>query len=749
MEKIIIQPEYMAYPKGGNVSDFKIYSCVVVDAKESEVFLNNEKVGIKGEMPSLAYNKQYLVLGEYSENNYGKQIDVVYTNEMFQETSKDFQKYFLREILTEKQYEDLISSLDDPFKALKEKDIKLLTTVKGIKDVTALRLIDKYEASIDYSQVFVKFGQLGLSSIMIKKIAKSYSSPQLLIEKFEENPYILADDVDGIGFKTADNIALKNDMSPTGVERMSAFIINELKSAASNLGDTYLYTSEVYESWLDFSQLDNQVVTFKGALNELLSHAEITLLKKGTMIVLTRYYNAEDTVSKELLRLADKSNMIKIENAEETLKEVEKEQGFEFNDEQRNAILKIVDNNVLVISGSGGTGKSTIARGVVNLIGKAYSAAVSLSGKAGQRLSETTGLDGKTIHRLLNYNPNEGFKYNKDNQLDYKLIVLDESSMVDIGLFRRLVEAIPTGAKLCLLGDTHQLQAIGAGQVLLDIIRAEAIESTELLKIHRQAQKSGIIFAATKVRNAEHIIEKGFTGTKVLGELQDFKMIVKSKAKAGTDRETKPLILKEFEKLLNEGKDISDIQVITSMKTRGGASTYSLNAELQDIYNPTFGDEGLECGKKYTYTLKIGDKVICKKNNYKTTDINGEPKPIFNGSMGTIKEIKMDNQSMIIDFYNIGKIIVDKSMKSTIELAYAITIHSAQGSQWKNVIVGIDSSMFAMLNKELLYTAITRAEKSCVLIGENNAIRMATRISKIYDKKTLLNKFIKKNLKNI
>lgn len=749
MEKIIIQPNYMTYPKGGNTSDFKIYSCFVTDAKESEIFSKNDKIGIKGEMPSLAYNKQYLVLGEYSESKYGKQIDVVYTNEMFQETSKDFQKYFLREILTEKQYEDLISSLDDPFKALKEKDIKLLTTVKGIKDVTALRLIAKYEASIDYSQVFVKFGQLGLSSIMIKKITRSYSSPQMLIEKFEENPYILSNDVDGIGFKTADQIALKGGISPTGVERMSAFITNELNNAAQNLGDTYMETSEVYESWVEFSQLDNQVVNFKGALNKLLTDEKITLLKKGTIIVLTRYYNAEEAVSKELLRLADKSDMVKIKNAEEILKEVEKGQGFEFNDEQRNAILKIADNNVLVISGIAGCGKTSVARGIVNAVGKEYSAVCALAGKAGQRLSETTGLDGQTIHRLLAFNPSEGFKYNKDNQLDYKLIVLDEGSMVDINLFRRLVEAISTGCKLVILGDPNQLQSIGAGNILLDIIRAEAIESTELLKIHRQAQKSGIITAAGKVRNAEHIMDKGFTGEKILGELQDFKMIVRSKAKTGTDRETKPLILKEFERLLKDGEDISDIQIIVPMKSRGGASTYSLNQELQDIYNPTFENDGLECGMKNKYILKVGDKVICKKNNYKTTDINGEIKPIFNGSMGMIKEIIMDDQSMVIDFYNIGKIVVDKSMKSTIELAYAITIHSSQGSQWKNVIVGIDSSMYAMLNKELLYTAITRAEKACVLIGENNAIRMATRVSRLHDKKTLLSKFIKKNSKNI
>ena len=300
---------------------------------------------------------------------------------------------------------------------------------------------------------------------------------------------------------------------------------------------------------------------------------------------------------------------------------------------------------------------------------------------------------------------------------------------------------------MCILGDQNQLQAIGAGQILLDTIKAEAIESVELLKIHRQAQKSGIILAATHIRNAEHIMEKGFTGTKILGELQDFKMIISSKAKVGSDRQTKPLILKEFEKLLSDGEDISGIEIIVPMKSRGGASTYSLNAELQDIYNPTFGDEGLECGMKNKYTLKVGDKVICKKNNYKTTNINGELKPVFNGSMGMIKEIDLEKQSMIIDFYNIGKIVVDKSMKSTIELAYAITIHSSQGSQWKNIIVGIDSSMFAMLNKELLYTAITRAEKACVLIGENNAIRMASRTSKLYDKRTLLSKFIKKNSK--
>ena len=487
-------------------------------------------------------------------------------------------------------------------------------------------------------------------------------------------------------------------------------------------------------------------IIFKESIEELIEDNELIAIKGGEVIVSKRYYSSERAVALELLRLADTTILKEIKNIDEIISKVEEEQGFEFNNEQRDAIGKVVNNNVIAITGSGGTGKSTIARGIVMAVGKLNSAAISLSGKAGQRLSETTGLTGQTIHRFLGYNPNEGFKMNRDNQIDFDLVVLDEASMVDIGLFRRLLEAIPTGNKLVLLGDVHQLQAIGAGSVLLDIMNSGVILSEELTKIHRQAQKSGIITVANKVRKGERVIKSSFDGEEVVGELKDFKFIVQSNAKTSEDRITKDVILKEFTRHLDNGESISDIQVIVPMKSRGKASTQRLNKEMQEIYNPYMDDESelITTRFKDEYILRIGDKVICKKNNYKTVGINGDERPIFNGSMGIVKSIDKMTQSLIIEFYNIGSVVIGKSIKGSIELAYAITIHSAQGSQWKNVIVGIDYSMYTMLNKELLYTAITRAEKYCTLVGENKAIGHAVRTSNLYTRQTLLKRFLRK-----
>jgi len=744
MEKIILQPTYLKYSK----EDFKIYKCRVVEDCENAYLFKNEEISIKGDMSVLNYNMHYNAIGEMEENSYGKTLTVAYINELFKEDDEDFKKKFLMQILTSNQYEELVSTLDDPVKAMREENIELLTSVKGVGNAVAKRLIDKYKASIDYSEAIVKFGALGMSSNMINKIVRAYSSPKMLIEKFDENPYILADDVSGVGFKTADEIALKNGIEELSVDRISAYIINELKSTAQNMGDTYLSTTDIYNDWCDYSGFWDNKDSFKQALLSTINSNETKMLRKGEFICLIRYYNHEQAVAEEIIRLSSKDNMMKINNADNKITQVESEQGFEFNDEQREAILKIVNNNVVVISGSSGTGKSSIARAIVDLVGRGGSVATALSGKAGQRLSETTSISGQTIHRLLMYNPVGGFLINKDSQLDINLVVLDESSMVDIKLFRRLVEGIATGTKLIMLGDTHQLQSIGAGNVLLDLIKSGAIEACELKKIHRQAQKSGIITVATKIRNAEHVIEKGYVGEQIIGELQDFELIVDNKAKTADKRVTADKICNKFKKLLDDGMSIEDIQVIVPMKTRGGASTSKLNDRLQYIYNPSKnGDIELEVGNKYSYKLRVNDKVICRKNNYQTMSIMGENIPVFNGSMGIVKEIDPNKQTMIIDFYGIGKIIIDKGSKSTIELAYAITVHSSQGSQWKHVIVGIDISMFTMLNKELLYTAITRAEIGCTLIAENHALRMATTTSNLHDKKTLLSKMLKKLFK--
>lgn len=312
------------------------------------------------------------------------------------------------------------------------------------------------------------------------------------------------------------------------------------------------------------------------------------------------------------------------------------------------------------------------------------------------------------------------------------MVILDETSMVDAQLFLSLIKAIPTGSKLVMLGDTNQLESIGVGNVMTDLIDSEIVPCITFDKIHRQGAKSGIIPFSIEVAQGKCRYKDSWVGEEILGELQDLKVIGFSCEKG----ETKPsidLIIREFKEMYKECKDISQIGVVLPTKSNG-TSCYKVNQLIQDIALPKRRrGEGIELGtKKEPYTIYKGDKVINLKNNYKTNP------NIFNGNMGEVISVDVENMSMVVDFYNIGEVeLTDKDLPS-IDLGYAITTHKSQGSGIPYLIYGVDYSHFTMLNREQIYTGVTRAKKKCSLIVETKAINRATRTSNIKHKRTFL-----------
>ena len=422
--------------------------------------------------------------------------------------------------------------------------------------------------------------------------------------------------------------------------------------------------------------------------------------------------------------------------------EVIPKDGFEYCFTVPSGMLVLRKDNKIFITGN--CGKTTIAGAMIKMFSDSSSAACCLSGKAAARLGEAMGTNGATIHRLLGFNPKAGgFMFDKNTQLGYRIVVIDEISMIGGRLFYDLLQAIRSGTKVIMLGDTGQLEAIGECNVASDIINSGTLPVVTLDKIHRQAAKSAIITESLKVRNGKQIIQKDYAGVDVLGENQDMLLDCYSDKNNTTFK-----MLQHFkEELKAMGGDVQKVQMIVPMKARTDSSVWSLNKLAQELCNPLKKQAYIE--QFYTGRgkgqLRVGDKVICVKNNYKDCYMleDGDIKttPIFNGFVGTICEIEKET-CMIIDFVNVGRVVVPSTIFNTIELAYAITVHKSQGSQTETILVGLDYGSYTLLSRELVYTAITRAMKKCVLVAQNVALRYAVTNNKTSTKKTHLQKLL-------
>ena len=436
----------------------------------------------------------------------------------------------------------------------------------------------------------------------------------------------------------------------------------------------------------------------------------------------------------------------------ETITEnVEEKQGFMFTDEQRAAIKLSLDNHVMALTGGAGVGKTSTANGICSLYSGYNILACALSGKASVRITEATGLPASTIHRALGYQNGE-FMFNKENKLAVDIVLIDEATMINGTLFLSLLEAIPTGAKVIIMGDVQQLTPIGNCQVFADILDSNVLPVVKLSKPHRQALRSGIIPTSIKIANQQQIFDGNYTGNAIIGELEDMELDISGK---GNDESISDKIIKHFQVELEKFHDIMEVQICVPMRLRGELSCYNLNSKIQSIYNPKlsncneieiFLEKKNDEAKKYI--IRAGDKVINTKNNYKCINSEGEKTPVFNGNMGIVKEIEK-NGMCTIDFIGIGEVIFTKSDCKNLELGYACTVHKLQGSGFCSTIVGLDNSSYIMNNSELLYTAITRAKKYCVLIANNYAVVKSIQTKEVKTKQTFLKDMLLENAKRL
>lgn len=712
-------------------------------------------VGDKFDEPINSDKSYVIVAQEGWSEKYGFQYELISINEEIDFSKLENQEAFLRVFCTEKQIKEMYEVLGNPIEAIANEDIEKLIQVKGIGEYTARSIISRFNKKKDKSMAYIELADYDLTPNLITKIVSYYGNkPNIAIDMVKNHPYELVE-INGIGFKKADEIALKVGIDPLSPLRYKAFIKYFLNELGQN-GHSYIYSNEVVKNiFNEFDGKENVSTENIGkAMEELQAEGVIVVEnneedRSHRKVYLKKYYELEEQICAHLKRLLHSENKFHFENWEQILKEQEEKQGWQFTEEQRQGIELGLKNQVCFITGGAGTGKSSLVSGILSVLYNYSFAQCALSGKASARLKEVTGEEGYTIHRLLQYTP-RGFTYNEDNPLMQDIVIVDELSLIGGEIFLSLLKAISNGTKLILLGDMGQLESIGSMNLASDIYHSKIIPMQELTKIHRQAQKSGIITSSYSIRNGKEIFEKRFSGKKVIGELQD--MILDIALLKDSIKETTIDYFKEYysSELVNE--DIMKIQLISPVKERGDNCVFNLNVAIQKIVNPEdFYKKQIVAkgGIDKEYFLRENDKVICLSNNYGMPSTDGDKVDIFNGWTGKIESIDIDEERAVVYFPLIDKSVIFLSLKdfvNNVALGYAITCHKMQGASAKVIIGVIDfSTPPGMLTKELLYTLITRAEKMCVLVGQNTAINKAINNSGISDKKTFLKEMLDGN----
>ena len=714
---------------------------VCVDSIETEhaPFVVGDYLTVKGNMPKPKIGKIVTIKAEQvNDAKYGEQYDLFYIHsgiDIYDPTPEN-KRSFLEGLYTENQVTHMYEALDDPFTALKEEDVKKLITINGCGAITAGRWIKVFRDNVFKIQIFTELGHLNLTMNMADKLIETYGSPELVVQKIKTDPYTLCNEVWGIGWTKADKIALDSGIEFDSPKRIGAYIKFYLKQCG-DAGRSYISGDELLGAILDCLGEDISDGAITAGLRQVKD--ELWVNDEKTQFGLISYYNLENEIAKQLIRLKLAKTNIKYGDWESQLKDLERKQGWEYTEEQKAGVKLALDNNVTVIQGSAGTGKSTLVSAFLHILNDYTYVQCALSGRASSRMAEITGVPGYTIHRLLGYpmGPDEEglFIYHETNKYLSDIFIVDEISMVDGSLFLRLLKAIPSGSKLICLGDPGQLEAIGSCNIAYDMVHSNLIPTVTLTKIHRQAEKSAIITESIKVRNGQQIIAKDWAGEEVRGELKDLRLNCFSDPSNSYYQ-----VMAAFNKARQRKNfDILETQIIVPLKYKGDISTYNLNLVVQQLYNPADNKKvQVRINKDaHPYILREGDKVINVRNNYKTNP------PIYNGNVGYIKEINELDGYMNIFFIGIGDVMVEDSYWSGIELGYAMTVHKSQGSQMDHVIFGLDQTGYILATRELLYTGLTRAKKKCELIAQNSTLRAAVFREFVSKKTTHLQRCLK------
>jgi len=593
-----------------------------------------------------------------------------------------------------------------------------LLKVPGIGKKTAEKISTSYLEQSELTEIMVWLENHGISNTYAGKIFAKYGSSA--IDIMEKDIYRLFQDIEGIGFLTADKLAFNLGIQREDKRRIISGIDYALMQLCNN-GHCCIPEMALVDKTAKILQVNNQIIFT--ILKERIDNGSLNTEVVGgeTLIYPPYLYYAEKKVATRLLQLQQATEPLSEDNLSLFIKVWEKDNQIQLAQKQKEAIKACLHHGVLVLTGGPGTGKTTVIKGILSIL-KAQGLKIRLAaptGRAAKRLSETTGQKALTIHRLLEANNlaqddnlQLGFSKDIDDQLDADVIILDEVSMVDIVLMHHFLNAVPDGCRIILVGDTDQLPAVGPGSVLKDIIRSQKIPAIRLDEIFRQAQTSMII------QNA-HIINAGRLPD-LRKQYSDF-VFYELNDDTSITQKILDLCTKD---LPHEGFNVlKDVQVLSPMH-RFLCGVENLNLMLQEQLNPKKNQDEL---KYSSQTFRVGDKVMHIRNNYQ--------KNVFNGDIGFIQDI--NNEKLTVDYFD-HIVTYEKNELNELTLAYASSVHKSQGSEYKVVIIPLSTSHYIMLQRNLLYTAITRAKQKVIIIGSKKALMTAVQSNRTQKRYTLL-----------
>lgn len=593
-----------------------------------------------------------------------------------------------------------------------------LLKVPGIGKKTAEKISTSYLEQSELTEIMVWLENHGISNTYAGKIFAKYGS--FAIDIMEKDIYRLFQDIEGIGFLTADKLAFNLGIQREDKRRIISGIDYALMQLCNN-GHCCIPEMALVDKTAKILQVNNQIIFT--ILKERIDNGSLNTEVVGgeTLIYPPYLYYAEKKVATRLLQLQQATEPLSEDNLSLFIKVWEKDNQIQLAQKQKEAIKACLHHGVLVLTGGPGTGKTTVIKGILSIL-KAQGLKIRLAaptGRAAKRLRETTGQKALTIHRLLEANNlaqddnlQLGFSKDIDDQLDADVIILDEVSMVDIVLMHHFLNAVPDGCRIILVGDTDQLPAVGPGSVLKDIIRSQKIPAIRLDEIFRQAQTSMII------QNA-HIINAGRLPD-IRKQYSDF-VFYELNDDTSITQKILDLCTKD---LPHEGFDVlKDVQILSPMH-RFLCGVENLNLMLQEQLNPKKNQDEL---KYSSQTFRVGDKVMHIRNNYQ--------KNVFNGDIGFIQDI--NNEKLTVDYFN-HIVTYEKNELNELTLAYASSVHKSQGSEYKVVIIPLSTSHYIMLQRNLLYTAITRAKQKVIIIGSKKALMTAIQSNRTQKRYTLL-----------
>ena len=603
---------------------------------------------------------------------------------------------------------------EDTFRIIEEEPERL-AEVKGISERKAMEIASQVNEKRDLRQAMIFLQQFGITMNLAVKIYNKYGQEVYGILK--ENPYRLADDIEGVGFRTADDIAAKAGIRTDSDFRVRSGILYTLLQASGE-GHTFLPQEELTAKTSELLGIDKDII--EKNYMDLSIERKIIMKQSGeqTQIYSASFYYMEANTA-TMLRELDIAYDVADAEIEQRIHNIEKQTGMQLDEHQVQAVKEAVRNGLLVITGGPGTGKTTTINTIIRYFemeGMDIFLAAP-TGRAAKRMSETTGFEARTIHRMLELNGgmegSAGFERNETNPLETDLVIIDEMSMVDITLMNSLLKAIAPGTRLILVGDINQLPSVGPGSVLKDIIQSEAFNVVMLTKIFRQASTSDIIVNAHKINRGEEV--------SLDNKSMDFFFLKRYEADIIIN-----VVLQLVKQKLPKFVDATpyDIQVLTPMR-KGLLGVERLNGILQQYLNPP--DKSKREKEHGDMVFREGDKVMQTKNNYQleweirtkfglTVD---KGMGIFNGDMGIITEINDFAETMTVEFDEGRKVEYSYKLLDELELAYAITIHKSQGSEYPAVVIPLLSGPSMLMNRNLLYTAVTRARKCVTLVGND------------------------------